>query len=358
MKRIWKDYLAREVIAATLLVLVAFLALFGFFDMINELKDVGHSNYQLQHAVGFVALRLPGRIYELMPIAVLIGTLYALSTLARHSEITVLRASGLSTGTLLATLFRIAAGFAVVTFLVGEFVAPPAEKAAQQLRARAISDVIAQDFRSGLWVKDDRTFVNIRSVLPDTRLQGVRIYDFDQEHRLVAVSEAEAGEYIPPNSWRLTGVVQTLFDGDRGRVVRQPEMVWRSALNPDILAVLLVVPERMSLVHLTSYIQHLVDNKQNTQRYEIALWKKVVYPLAALVMVALALPFGYTHSRVGGVSLKIFSGVMIGIFFHMLNGLFSSLGVINSWPPIASAVAPSALFLLAGLAMLWWVERR
>lgn len=357
-KGLWQSYLGREVIAGTLLVLVAFLALFGFFDMINELKDVGHGNYQLQHAVGFVGLRLPGRVYELMPIAVLIGTLYAISTLARHSEITVLRASGLSTRQLLATLFRVAAGFALVTFLVGEFVAPPAERAAQQLRARAISDVVAQEFRSGLWVKDDLTFVNVRNVLPDTRLQGVRIYEFDEQHRLRAVSEAERGEYLPPNRWRLTGVVQTLFEGEHGRVVHRAEMEWQSALNPDILAVLLVVPERMSLLHLTSYIKHLADNKQSTQRYEIALWKKVVYPLAALVMVALALPFGYTHSRVGGVSLKIFAGVMIGIFFHMLNGLFSSLGVINSWPPVASAVVPSALFLLAAMGMIWWVERR
>jgi len=75
-------------------------------------------------------------------------------------------------------------------------------------------------------------------------------------------------------------------------------------------------------------------------------------------MVALALPFGYTHNRVSGVSLKIFSGVMIGVFFHMLNGLFSNLGAINSWSPVLSAIAPSVLFMLAAAGMIWWVERR
>ena len=148
------------------------------------------------------------------------------------------------------------------------------------------------------------------------------------------------------------------LDGERAVVERMPELLWRSALNPDILSVLLVVPERMSLLNLTAYIKHLSENRQKTERYEIALWKKLIYPLAALVMVALALPFGYTHNRMSGVSLKIFSGVMIGILFHMLNGLFSSLGVINSWSPFSSAIAPSALFLVAAMGMIWWVERR
>ncbi len=356
--KIYRRYLIREVSAAIALVLVAFLALFGFFDMIGELKDVGQNGYQLQHAVAYVLLRLPGRIYELMPVAVLIGTLYALSTLARHSEITVLRASGLSTRRLLTALFQVAAAFALLTFLFGEFVAPPAERAAGQLRVNAARSLVAQEFRTGLWVKDERSFINVRTVLPDTRLRGVRIYEFDEKAQLRSVSEAEEGEYVPPATWRLSGVVQTVLDGERARVDKKPDMLWRSALNPDILSVLLVVPERMSLFHLTAYIKHLTDNRQNTQRYEIALWKKLIYPLATLVMVALALPFGYTHNRMAGVSLKIFSGVMIGVFFHMLNGLFSSLGIINSWSPFSSAIAPSALFLLAAMAMIWWVERR
>lgn len=356
--KIFRRYLAREVAASVLLVLVAFLALFSFFDLIGELRDVGQGSYKLQHALGVIALRLPGRVYELMPIAVLIGGLYALTTLARHSEITVLRASGLSTGRLLMTLFQVAAVFGLLTLFVGEVVAPPAERAAKQLRLSSISSLVAQEFRSGLWLKDGMTFVNVRAVTPDTQLRSVRIYEFDAQARLKSVSEAAEGEYLPPASWRLKNVVRTTLDGNRGRVDTQAEVEWRSALNPDILSVLLVRPENMSLLHLTTYIKHLTDNKQKTERYEIALWKKAVYPLAALVMIALALPFGYSHNRVAGVSLKIFAGVMIGIFFHMLNGLFSSLGAINSWPPLATAAAPSLMFMLAAAGMLWWVERR
>ena len=263
---------------------------------------------------------------------------------------------------MLATLLLFSSGgyllFAALTFIIGEVVAPPAERTAQQLRMRERGKTVGQDLRSGLWVKDERNFINVQTVLPDTRLRGVRIYDFDAGGRLRSVTEAREGQYLPPASWRLSGVVQTVLEGDKARIVEMPDMEWRSALNPDILSVLMVSPERMSLLHLSTYIKHLAENRQKTQRYDIALWKKVVYPLAALVMVALALPFGYTHNRVGGVSLKIFAGVMLGIFFHLLNGLFSNLGAINSWSPALSAIAPSALFSLAAAVMIWWVERR
>ena len=172
------------------------------------------------------------------------------------------------------------------------------------------------------------------------------------------MTEAREGEYLPPDRWRLHGVVQTVLRGERAEVVKMPDTEWRSALNPDILSVLMVSPERMSILHLSAYTKHLAENKQKTQRYDIAMWKKLVYPLAALVMVALALPFGYTHNRVSGVSLKIFSGVMIGVFFHMLNGLFSNLGAINSWSPVLSAIAPSVMFMAAAAGMIWWMERR
>jgi lipopolysaccharide export system permease protein len=356
--KIYRRYLAREVTGAILLVLAGFLALFGFFDMIGEVKNVGEGNYQLHHAIAFVLLRMPGRVYELMPITVLIGTLYALSTLARHSEITVLRASGLSTGKLLLGLFQVALVFAVLTFVIGELIVPPSERAAQQLRLKERGKTLGQSLRSGLWVKDDRNFINVKVVLPDTRLQGVRIYDFDAAGKLRSVTDAAEGEYLPPARWMLSGVVQTILHGERSEVLKMPDLEWQSALNPDILAVLMVAPERMSLLHLFSYVKHLEENSQKTQRYDIALWKKVIYPLAALVMIALALPFGYTHNRVSGVSLKIFSGVMIGVFFHMLNGLFSNLGAINSWSPVLSALAPSVLFMLAAAGMIWWVERR
>lgn len=356
--KVYRRYLAHELSSAILLVLLAFLVLFAFFDMLGEIKSVGQGGYQLHHAFGFVLLRLPGRAYELMPIAVLIGTLYALSSLTRHSEITVLRVSGLSTSALLRVLFAVAGAFAVLTFFIGEYVAPYAERAAAQLRSRERTGVVGQDLLSGLWVKDERSFINVRVVLPDSRLRDIRIYQFDQNAKLNSVTEAAEGEFVPPDGWRLSNAVHTVLTAERAEVRQIAEMSWHSALNPDILAVLMISPDRMSLRHLSAYTKHLSDNRQTTNRYDIAFWKKMLYPLAALVMVALALPFGTAAHGIDGVGLKIFAGVMIGVLFYMLNGLFANLGAINSWSPLLSALTPSALFLLAAAAMIWWVERR
>ncbi|MDR3323808.1 MAG: LPS export ABC transporter permease LptG [Zoogloeaceae bacterium] len=364
--KIHEKYIAREVLAAILLVLAALIALYGFFDLIESLKDVGKGEFAAQHAFLYVSLRLPGRLYELMPIAALIGTLYALSGLARHSEITVLRTSGMTTRHLLWQLFKVAGLIAVAALLLGETIVPPAERMAQDLRARAIHRVVAKEFGSGLWVKDGHAFINIRAATPEAELEQVRVYQFDARNRLQYVLEARQGIYQAADQWQLKDVVRTVLEEPENNAPKQPRarvetetsMAWTSALTPEIIAMLMVPPERMSLIGLVTYLQHLSSNHQKTERYEIALWKKFFYPLAALVMVALALPFGYTHNRMGGVSLQLFGGVMVGVLFHMLNGLFSSLGVIHAWPPFASAIAPSALFLATALGMLWWVERR
>lgn len=356
---LYQRYLMRETFAAVLLVLAAFLALFSFFDFINELRSVGKNGYQLGHALIFVLLSLPGLVYELIPIAALIGTLYALSTLARHSELTVLRASGLATRELLMTLFRVAALLALATFVVGEALVPLSERLNQELRAKAMSKVVAQaGFASGVWVKDGKSFINIREAAPDGTLSGVRIYRFSPGNALESVTDAAEAVFQPPEAWLLKEVVKTSLTDNFSHVERAATETWHSAVTPNLLSVLMVPPERMSIIGLVNYTRHLMENRQKTDRYEIAIWKKLVYPLAALVMVALALPFGYSHNRVGGVSLKIFGGVMLGILFYALNGLFSNLGVINAWPPFASATAPSALFLLGAVGMLWWVERR
>lgn len=358
--KVFERYLGRQIYTSTALVLTAFLMLFAFFDLVGEMQNLGRGGYQLGSIIAFVVLTLPGRIYELSPIAVLIGTVYAMTALARNSEITVLRTSGLSTAGFIKTLLRIGLVFVVLTLAIGEFIAPPAERAAQQLRLRAMSSMVGQEFRSGLWVKDERSFVNVRNVQPDTSLRDVRIYEFDPGYRLTAISDAASGVFVAPDHWRLTNVTRTSFDanGKRARVDLTPELLWKSALNPDILSVLLVKPEKMSVISLYQYINHLAENHQKTERYVIALWKKLAYPLTSLVMMILALPFSFLPTRGGTVSMHVFTGIMLGIGFHMLNGLFSNLGVINDWTPLLSAVTPSVIFLLGAGGMLWWVERR
>ncbi|WP_374514536.1 LPS export ABC transporter permease LptG [Niveibacterium sp.] len=353
-----RRYLSLEIIAASALVMVAFLALFGFFDLVEELDKVGKAGYRLKHALIFVALSLPSRAYEIFPIAALIGTLFALTQLARNSEITAMRAAGLSTRRAVIVIAQIGLLFAGMTFVLGEFVAPPLERVAQKWRLRSTNSTLPQELKSGFWVRDGRLFVNAQRVQPDKGLEGVRIYEFDKDLRLVSLSEAASGEYKPREGWRLTDVKRTQFLADRTVLERLPTMQWQSELTPELVSVVMVAPERMALKTLIPYVQHLKDNNQKTGRHEVAVWKKLVYPFASIVMMCLALPFAFIHHRSGAVGAKVLLGVVIGMTFHLLNGLFTNLGVINGWPPAVSALAPSLLFLLATAGMLWWVERR
>ena len=353
-----RRYIARDIYYSTAFVFLSFLALFAFFDLINELGELGKGNYRLPHILLYVLLNVPGHVYELAPIAVLIGTLYSLSQLASNSEFTVMRVSGLSSMRAALMLGRIGIVFVVLTMVFGELVTPYAEKAAQQLRLSALSSSLAQDLRTGLWVKDDTRFVNVREVLPDATIKNIKVYDFDSEFRLLSISEAARGDYQADNVWRLSAVVRTRFDSKTVALEKLPEMMWTSVLTPDMLSVLIVQPERMSAWNLYQYTRHLDNNKQKTERFEIALWKKLIYPFVALVMMALALPFAYLHTRAGGVGVKIFLGIMLGVLFHRLNSLFSHLGLLQNWAPLTSAILPSMLFLSAALVMMWWVERR
>jgi len=353
-----RRYLAREIYGATAFVFACFLALFAFFDLINELGDLGKGNYRLPQIMLYVFLTLPSHVYELAPIAVLIGTLYTLSHLASNSEFTVMRVSGLSPLKAAGMLARIGVVFVVLTYAFGELITPFAEKAAQQLRLSALSSSLAQELRTGLWVKDETRFVNVREVLPDSTIKNIRVYDFDSDFRLQTISEAVRGDYQADNVWRLSGVVRTRFEAEKVSLEKLPEMLWTSVLTPSMLSVLIVQPERMSAWNLYQYTRHLDANNQKTERFEIALWKKLVYPFAALVMMALALPFAYVHIRSGGVGAKIFAGIMLGILFHMLNSLFSHLGLLQNWSALTSAILPSLVFLSAAVLMMWWVERR
>ncbi len=356
--RTLERYFARQIYANVLFVLAAFLGLFAFFDLIRELADLGRGDYELRQVFVFVALSAPTNAYELFPIAVLIGTLYVLAHLAGNSEFTVMRASGLSPRRAALVLGKIGVAFVVATFMVGEWVAPAAEELAQKVKMRAMSALIGQDLQSGLWFKDEGSFINVREARQANVLQDVRIFQFDGDYRLRKMTAAERGDYEGNGVWRLARVVETEFTPQGPRTLRLAEREWRSAVSPDMLDALIVRPERMSAFALHKYTQHLAGNKQKTERYEIALWKKIVYPLATLVMMALALPFAYMHARAGSIGLKVFLGIMLGIFFHMLNSLFSHIGLLQNWPPISAAVLPSAAFLAAAVLMMWWVERR
>ena len=351
-------YVGRDVLLATLLIFAALLALFAFFDLIHELGDVGRGDYTISRALLFVTLHLPSRLYELFPVAALIGTLFAIAQLVANSEYTVMRASGTSLAQVAWAVLRVGIPLAAATFLAGEYVAPPAERIAQTIRTSNESRVVAQQFESGFWFKQDLTFVNIRTVLADMTLSGVRMYEFGEDLRLKIVRVAQWGTFVGNGQWKLENVKSTEIEADTTKVTAAPVFMWSTVLRPSILNVYQVTPERLEIGTLYDNIRVLGNNAQKTSRFEIAFWNKLFYPLAVLVMMVLALPFAHFQRRQGGVGFRIFAGTMIGLSFFLLGRLFSNLGVLNDWPPLFSAVFPLAVFTGIAMAMLWWIERR
>jgi len=350
-------YLAREIFFSTALVFTALLFLFSFFDLIHELNDLGKGSYQLWQMFVFVLLAVPTHAYELFPIATLIGTLYGVSTLAAHSEITVMRSSGMSRNQLGGALVRIGLIFVLAAFLLGELVMPISEEAAQQWRLKAMNSFVATQFRSGIWAKDQSSFINVREMMPDHSLQDVRIYDFDNEKRLSRISTAKRAVFIQDHRWQLTDVERTVFSKTGVQVIHQKEDTWDSVLTPSVMSTLLVEPEQMSILNLFSYIRHLRDNRQQTSRFEIAEWGKLIYPFSILVMMLLALPFALQRPRAGGVGARIMIGIGMGLSFYLSSRFFSYLGQLNDWSPVLSTLAPNLTFLALAFALGWWTER-
>ena len=357
-----------DIISAVAFVAAAFLSLSFFIDFIDQLGDVGQGNYTMLHAAAYSLLLVPGHFYEVGPIAVLIGTIYTLSRMAQSSEYTILRTGGLGPGRALSLLASLGLIFGVLTFLVGDYLAPFSERQATQLQAfyKGGKKLGA----SGAWLKDhasapdgERSYsINVGSSGPAKLLHDIRIFEFDADGRLLRRIAAASAQVEPDQTWMLTDVTLTRWvagDGSAAQVPEEklPQMTWHSNLSAAAVAAAVSSASTMSTIELARYIGHLADNEQATQSHQIQFWKRALYPFACLVMVGLALPFAYMHARAGGVSLRVFGGIMLGISFVLLNNVAGHLGLLRDWTPWMVAAAPSALYLLLSFAAFSWLVR-
>jgi len=362
--------LYRDITSAVLFVALAFLSLFYFIDFVDELDAIGKNGYTLGHAVLAGLLDVPWHFYELFPIAVLIGTIFALARMAQASEFTILRTGGLGPGRALGLLSVLGALFAALTFFVGDYVAPASEHAAVDLKAQYSGGRTLGS--NGAWLKDRRTLadgsernvsVNVLRTTPDGMLEGVRIFEFDADSRLVTRVAARHAR-IGRGEWLLDAAQVTHWPDARGQAQGVPvldelqaQLRWPNSLDAGVVAAAVLPLSTMSTLELWRYSQHLSSQEQATSRHAIQFWKKALYPLACLVMVALALPFAYLQARAGGISYKVFGGILLGISFVLLNNVAEHLGVLRDWTPWLVAAAPSTVYLLLSLAAFAWLVR-
>jgi lipopolysaccharide export system permease protein len=355
--KILNRYLNLELAIPIFWVMIGIIGILSFFDFIQEINDLGKGTYNMFTIFSYVALSIPGHVYEIVPIAVLIGSMYTMGQLSENSELTVIRSSGFSIKRIAYTLSLTGLFFTLFTFAVGDLITPITEKKAQQIKITAKDAIVTQEFKSGLWIKDNNSFINIEHVLPDSSLSEIHIYEFDKTFRLRTITNAKKGSFIN-SEWKLDDINQTIFDKDKVSTNSLKSAIWKSLIKPEMMNVLLVSPEKMSSISLINFIRYLKNNKQKITKYEVALWGKLIYPLASIVMVLFAIPFGFFQERSGGKNFKIFLGILIGIFYQIMNSSFRYIGLLNDWQPLTCALMPTLIFFLVGMVLIYKIEHQ
>ncbi len=361
-----RRFIYGEILRAVAFVGTAFLLLFVFFDLVDQLQYVNaDAGYPLARALLFVTLRVPNHIYQLLPIAVLIGAIYVMARLAESSEYTILRTSGLGPMRALRMLLALGAAFAVLTFAIGDYAAPKADRAAQLMRSRHAGQLTAG--LTGGWLKDKsddgRSYsVNVASLAADGQMNRVRIFEFDAQGRWLSTTQADSAR-VEDGAWLLQRPRRsTLEQAPTGQAridhTRPEQARWPTHLSIDMVAAALVSPDRMKALDLFQYIRHLHANGHSPPRYEIEISRKVFYPLGCLVMMVLALPFAYLHFRSGNISGHVFIGVMAGISFFLLNNVFGFIGNLRDWQPWLAAATPGLIYSLLSLGAFGWLVLR
>jgi len=377
--KIYERYFAKQIYVSFGFILFALVALFLFFDVLSELGSV-NAKYTLPLALLHVLLKAPSRMVEIIPIAGLIGSIYVFAMMASQSEFTIFRVAGLDIKRSLFTLGKVSLPIVVFTLLISEVLGPYAESLSERIRMQALGSTFSSQFRSGVWVKDQLRdsdgsgsirpgvrYVNVGTIDQNDQIRQIRMYEFDPNYRLLSIRSAASGRFDNRGIWELNDVSETRFTERRSndpldavysaqtKVI--PKLSLESQVTPQILNVLLISPEKMSIVSLGRFILHLQDNKQDMQRHAIAFWKKVIYPFIIFVMLALALPFAFMKVRAGSVGIKVFGGIMLGMSFQLFNTLFSSIGLLGALPAFFTAIFPPLVYLVLAFLALKWVAR-
>ena len=370
-----RRYLAREIYRSCFVVIVALLGLFTFFALVEDLDNVG-DKFTLTALFYMQALAIPTRLYDLLPIGLLIGAILALAGLAQRNELTILRVAGVSGIRLLLALWIITIPAVIGATLLSEYVTPYAEvksgEASLQFRGRAGGG----RFESGYWFKEptaqngDRV-INISELQANGRVGAVKLYEFDADKNLLFVSTATGGRFADDqlileqvtNHTIVNNAVDALKDGATPKqplmtLQETPERSFRTSLSAARLLARVLTPERMSMGNLIDYIDYLDTNNLSSERQVVALWRKMAYPFTLIVMMTIAAPIAFMQTRKGGVGAKVFIGILLGVGFFMLNQLALNVGMLSGWPSWLTALGPNAVALLLGLGALIGMEYR
>jgi lipopolysaccharide export system permease protein len=370
-----RRYLAREIYRSSAVVLMALIGLFTFFALIEDLDNVG-KKFTLLNLFYMQALALPTRLYDLLPIGLLIGAILALAGLAQRNELVILRVSGVSGMKLLAMLWMVTIPLVAGAFLLSEVITPAAELKSSEASLLLMGKSDGSRLNSGYWFRETDAqggtrIINISQLKPNGDVADVTLYEFGAERELSSLSQAQTGHFTN-GTLVLSQVVQTQIDAGAlsaladakkpdaplTRIESETERVLQTTLTPQRLIARILTPERMSMLDLIDYINYLESNQLQTDRQIVALWRKMAYPFTLLVMITIAAPIGFMQTRRGGVGSKVFVGILLGVGFFMLNQLALNVGMLSKWAPWVTALVPNLAALSLALGALILMENQ
>jgi len=344
-------YIGRAIFTTSMLVLLTLVALAGIFGIISELDDVGKGNYTLANAMQYIFLTLPGKAYLLFAPAVLLGSLLGLGAMASNSELTVMRAAGISNGRIIRAVLMTGVALMLLIALLGETVMPKAEQIAEEIRLTALEERLSVKGRNGLWIKSGTKYVNISTIMPDFTLLGLSINEFNGVTLVKSIKAARAirVEESGSDDWLLQEVESSTFDATSIETKLKDEQLWSeivsaatvngqipNLISVDVLKSLKGSTESLSARNLYDQIQYLRDNQLDSRNIELAF-------------LMLSLPFVFASQRSGGAGQKIFIGIMLGIVYVLVNKLLTQLALTNGMSPFVSAALPLICFLVIAI---------
>lgn len=348
--RLLDRYIMRTVVSHTLMVFAVLLTLYFFSTLINEMGYVGQGTYSNKDAIMISIMLLPRQGYELFPMVALIGSMLGLGMLASSSELTVMRASGISINRITISVMKAGLLMIAVIIAVGEVVAPELEKGAHDMRLKALVKSIRLNTGDQLWAKDGDDFISIYHLDPDGEARGVVFYRM-QGQQLLEIATANKASYRR-GEWHLTGVRRTLFGENRVTVKWARSLSWPSRLAPEMINLASMKPENLSVWELSELVGFMQENDLASQRYEMGMWLRLVAPLTNAGMLLLALPFVFGSMRSVGVGARVMLGAMIGIGFYLVHNLFSRMALLYDISPAISALTPALLVILLWFFMM------
>lgn len=345
------SYVARNVLMATMVVMIVIVGLDAIFTLVDELDNIG-GDYQLSDALFYSGLRLPRRIYEYMPMACLIGCLAGLGSMAANSELTVMRAAGVSINRIVYAVLKPMAVLMVISMLLGEYVVPSLERIAQSHRAVAQGAGEALSNKGkGFWHREGNTFMRFNAVEPGGVLHGITRYEFSEANELKQVVYAQRALY-QRSYWQMENIGITHLEEDRVWQEKQEVGRWDTELTPEKLSVVIVTPRDMSISGLYHYANYLDNQGLNSDPYMLSFWRKVTQPLSTFALVILGISFIFGPLRSVTPGYRIFSGIIVGMVYKYAEEILSPASIVLGFDPIWASVVPISGSFLVGLYLM------